>query len=282
MRSIKKIGLVLIGVALLAWATNAQNLKPDEIIAKHLNVLGSPEKRGAVKTLMALGASEFESKVPNVKGGGKAIIVSDPNNFLFIISLNSKEYPFEKIGYFDGSMSLPFITAGTRSLLGSYIANNEKILSEGLFGGIMSLRWPFGSADSRKPKINSGGTKKINGRKAYALEYSPSSGGSAEFSIKLYFDAETFQHIRSDYITDRSPTEAVFGQQNQRANSKLMLVEEFSDFKDVDGLMLPHRYRADFTANSNSGMYQNSWEITVTQYYINQKLEPDFFTFDQK
>ena len=49
---------------------------------------------------MAVGISEFEAKVPLVKGGGKAIMVSDPNNLFFVMSLNSKEYPFEKVGYF--------------------------------------------------------------------------------------------------------------------------------------------------------------------------------------
>lgn len=81
---------------------------------------------------MALGASEFESNVPVVKGGGKAVVVSDPGNLFFIISLNSKEYPFEKIGYFDGKTSLPFTTAGSRSLLGSFLSDHQLMLSEGL------------------------------------------------------------------------------------------------------------------------------------------------------
>ncbi len=269
-------------IALVSLSVAGQNLKPDEIVAKHLIALGSKEKRGALKTVMALGASEFESNVPVVKGGGKAIIVSNPDNLFFVMSLNSKEYPFEKIGYFDGRSSLPFSTAGNRSLLGSYLAEHQKILSDGLFNGVMSMRWPLLNADVNKPKLLGGSQKKLDGRKAYVVDFVPSGGGSSEFTIKLFFDAETFYHVKTEYRYEVSPTDAVFGQQNRRGSAIAILAETFSDFKVVDGLMLPHYHRTELSTNGNSGTYQNIWGVRIIEYRLNQALQPDFFTFDAK
>jgi len=135
--------------------SSAQTLTPQEIIDKHLASLGSREKRDSIKTLMAVGSSEFEAKVPLVKGGGKAIMVSDPNNLFFVMSLNSKEYPFEKVGYFGDKVNLPYMPAGGRSLLGGFLAENSKVLTNGLFSGVMSLRWPLLGLDKKKFRLES-------------------------------------------------------------------------------------------------------------------------------
>ncbi len=282
MKTIKNSALGLIAVLVLCCSASSQNLKADEIVAKHLDAIGKREKRDEIKTLMARGASEYESRIPVIKGGGKAVVVSDPDNLFFVISLNSKEYPFEKIGFFNGQPSLPFINAGNRSLLGTFVAEHEKMLSEGLFGGAMSLRWSLLNLDKKRPKIKTAGSKKVEGRKAYVLEYSPSSGGSSEFSIRLYFDAESFNHIRSEYRREVTRGQGTFGQANQQANAVLLLVEDFSDFRNIDGLTLPHAYKVDFLSNSNTSSNQYIWGIKVSDYYFNQKLAPDFFTFNPK
>ena len=282
MKTIRQLVVCSLAILVITTVSESQSLKPEEIIARHLNAIGTKENRMAVSTLMALGLSEFESRTPVVKGGGKAVIVSDPGNLFFVMSFNSKEYPFEKIGYFDGKLSLPFTTAGGRSLLATFIAEHEKMLSDGLIGGLLSLRWPLLDIEKRKPKINGGGTKKVNDRKAYVLEYAPSGGGSKEFTIKLYFDAETFNHIRSEYRYEVESKDGTFGQQNRRASGFISLTEDFSDFRVVEGLMLPHYQRLDYMTNGNSGTYQNIWGVKVSEYRVNQPLQSDFFTFDAK
>ncbi|MFZ1700292.1 MAG: hypothetical protein WBO10_11095 [Pyrinomonadaceae bacterium] len=271
-------------VFVLTMSARAADLSAQEVVAKHLDAVGSKEKRDSITTIMAIGASEFESKTPVVKGGGRAIVVSDPDNLFWVISLNSREYPFEKIGYFRDKVSLPFISAGTRSLLGSYLADHSQILGDGLFGGVMSLRWTLLNLDKMKARLSGGGIKKIDGRKLHAVEYNSQSGGggSANFAIKLYFDPETFYHVRTEYRFEVTSREATFGQQNQRSSAVVNLTEQFSDFKSIDGLTLPHKYNVTYATNSNTGMYENTWGIRVAEYRINQKLQPDFFTFDVK
>lgn len=266
----------------IASSSVAQSLKPEEIVAKHVAALGATEKLTGLKTVMAIGESEFESNVPVAKGYGRAIVVSDPANLFFVMSLNSKEYPFEKIGHFKGKPSLPFSIAGERSLLGTYLSNHASILDEGLFTGVLSLKWPLLDTRKTKPRLTGGSSKKVGDKKLYAVDYVPSGGGSSEFTIKLYFDQETFDHVRTEYRYEVQPTDATFGQQNRRASAIATLVETFSEFKLVDGLRLPHYHRIEIASNGNSGAYKNTWGVRVAEYRLNQALADDFFTFDAK
>ena len=270
-------------VATLTAATFAVDLTPEEVVAKHLDSIGKKEKRNAPRTLMAVGLSEFEARVPVITGGGKAIVVSNPDNLFWVISLNSKEYPFEKIGFFGDKVSLPFITSGTRSLIGTFLADHSKILGDGLFGGAMSLRWNLLDVEKYKTQLRGGGTRKIDGRKLITLDYnSLSGGGAASFTVKLYFDPETFNHVRTEYRYEVAALEGTFGRANQQAASVVSLIEQFADFKETDGLNLPYSYRVTYRTNSNVGMFENSLGIKVSQYVLNQTLAADFFTFDAK
>ncbi|MEQ1922697.1 MAG: hypothetical protein ABL952_09330 [Pyrinomonadaceae bacterium] len=281
MKKINRVFVLLLVAAVFSIGGSAQDLLPDEIIAKHLDAIGTKDARAGVKTLFALGTSEFESKIPIVKGGGRALVVSDPDNLFFIISLNSREYPFEKIGYFNGKASLPYIASGSRSLLGLFINEHIKILSDGLFGGTMSLRWALLDPELRKAKSKSAGIKKVDGKKLYAIDYLVANMGSNEFTIRLFFD-EKFNHVRSEYRREVIRGQITFGSANQQANAKLALTETFSDFRTVDGITLPYTYRVNFVSNSNSSINENEWGINVEEYRLNQKLAPDFFTFDTK
>ena len=222
-----------------AVSLHAQDLKPDEIIAKHLEAIGKKELRDGIKTLIAAGASEFESRTPVIKGGGKAIVVSDATNLYFVLGLNSKEYPAEKVGYFNGKPSLPFISAGNRSLLGVFLNEHTKLLSDGLFTGSMSLTWILNDPEHRKARFKSAGTKKVDGNKLYAIDYSPAGGGSGEFSVRLFFDA-WFNHVRTEYKREIQQKQGTFGQANQQASARIELTEVFSDFRTIDGITLPH------------------------------------------
>ena len=266
---------------LLTTASSAQELKPEEIVTKHIDALGKKEVLSQVKTLFALGVSSFEA-TPGIKGGGKAMVVSDHSNLMWAISLNSKTYPYEKIGYFGDKISLPFVSSGERSLLGIFLNEHPRVLTEGLFGGPMSLRWPLIELSERKSRIKSLGTKKIDGKKAYVLSYSPDGGGADEFTIKLYFDADTFQHVRTEYHREFSSANPKFGQANQLANSEITLTENFADYKNTEGVMLPYTYSVVFSSNANTSSFKTTWGIKVSEYYINQQLAPDFFTFEPK
>jgi hypothetical protein len=115
----------------------------------------------------------------------------------------------------------------------------------------------------------------------YVLDFFP-VGSSSEFTVKLFFDAENFQHVRTEYRRTISPKEQTIGILGEQTGVKIELTEFFGDFKATEGLMLPHSYKLKYLTDSNSGIYEYNWGVTINQYFFNQKLEPNFFTFDEK
>lgn len=96
-----------IGLAVLSTSLSAQDLKPEEIVVNHLNSIGTPANRGTIKTLMAIGLSEFETKVRAVKGGGRAVVVSDSSNLFFAMSLNSRDIPLKRSDFSTANKIFP-------------------------------------------------------------------------------------------------------------------------------------------------------------------------------
>jgi hypothetical protein len=273
--------LVVFLLNLYVFSVNAQELKAEEIISKHLDSIGTKEKRGEIKNRLAAGRSEFESKLPSRKTGGKAIFVSDANNLFFVSSFNSQEYPFEKIGFFNGKANLPFVTSGTRSPLGAFIADHNIILSDGLLTGSISETWTLLNTRDRKGIFKSAGTKKIDGRETYVLNYFP-KGGSSEFTVKLFFDSQNFRHVRTEYRRTIAPKDQPFGTLGVQSGVKISLIEDFGDFKNAGDLTLPHSYKIHYMTDSNSGTYEYDWGFKVTQYLFNQNLDANFFTFEDQ
>jgi hypothetical protein len=277
-----KAFLVIVLLHLSAFSVKAQDLKAEEVISKHLDSIGAKEKRDEIKNRMVVGISEFESKLPRRKTAGKAILVSEASNLFFASSFNSQEYPFEKIGFFKGKTNLPFVTAGTRSPLGAFLADHNKILSDGLLTGSISQTWTLLNLQDQRGTLKSAGTKKIDGQETYVLSYFPKAGGSLDFTVKLFFDKQNFHHIRTEYRRTVAPKEETFGRLGTQTGVKISLIENFSDFKSENNLTLPYSYKIQYVTESNSGTYEYNWSFKISQYLLNQNLDSNFFTFDAK
>jgi hypothetical protein len=279
MRSTKYSLSLFAVVFLTAVSVSAQSISADEIVSRHLNSIGTEQVRKSVKNFLVTGTSAFEAKSPIVHGAGKVIIVSDPSDLYFLMSLNSREYPFEKIGIFGDKVSIPFVTAGRRSVLGIFLNEHSRVLSDSLFCGSMSFRWISKIAEL---KLKASGKKNINGRAAYVIDVISRGSGSDDFTMKLFFDAETFHHIRSEYHRELQAGVPTFGRQNQYSNDTIDLKEEFSDFRESNGLTLPYKEKISLVSNSGGPGFEVSWTVSVNNYNLNQNLAADFFTFDDK
>ena len=262
------------------FAVSAQDLSAEQVIEKHLAAVGTPQARAAAENHLAAGVSGFASKLPARKTEGKVVIVSQGNDLMLLVSLASKEYPFEKIGYFNGKTSLPYVSAGDRSPLGAFVNDHPSMLSDSLLTGAISKTWVFYKGGDLKGRIKSSGTKKIDGRKVYAIDFFPLSNASTEYTVKLFFDAETFDHVRTEYRHVIAPDMDKFGQLGRQAGTKLSVVEDFGNFKTTEGLRLPHLYNIHYQTDSNRGVYEWDWVFNIANYYFHQKLEPGFFSFD--
>lgn len=276
-----RFSIVCTIILLFVGSSLAQDLSPEEIFAKHISTVGGKEKLAALKNRVVAGTSNFESKMPSRKSSGKAVIASDEKNLMFLASFASKEYPLEKIGYFNGKTSLPFVTSGARSPLGSFLLNYEKVLSEGLFSGVMSATWAPLRGEYSSARIRSGGTKRVDGKKALVVEYEPKGLGS-EFSIRLLFDAESFNHLRTEYQHIVSPTENKAGIMGVQGGVKVTLVESFGDFRKEGDFTFPYSYKAEYRTESNSGTFEYIWTVDIGAYNFDQNLAEGFFTFNEK
>ena len=123
------------------------------------------------------------------------------------------------------------------------------------------------------------GGKRINGRKTLGIEYAPRGSSIQEFSVKLYFDAETFHHLGTEYRRQLHSTQDRFGQLGRQAGVKLTLTETFGDHKKVDSLTLPHSYTAHYLTDSNSGVYEFTWKVNVEEYRLKAEFVDNFFKF---
>lgn len=276
--SVKRTCFAVCSIIFFISQITAQELKLEEVVSKHAASIGTIEKRKELKNIVLLGSSVFESKLPQRKSAGRVAIVSDKSNLLFISSFTSESYPFEKIGVFGGKINIPFVTSGIRSPLGDFLWEHPSILKSGLFSGSMSLTWSLLEENLKKGKLNLAGTKKIDGRRAYVIEYF-TEGSSNELKIRLYFDTETFQHIRSQYREEFAGKEATFGTLGQANDYVVELTETFSDFKTSDGITLPNVSKVHYMGSTNKGTYEYDWFFKVTETKFNQPLKEGFFNF---
>lgn len=274
---VKRVSCLFVLILFLVSGLYAQELKLEDLISKHLASIGTAEKRKDLKNMMLLGFSQFESTLPQRKSAGKLAIVSNSSNLLFISSFLSENYPFEKIGNFDGKINVPFVTAGVRSPLGDFLNEHPNLLKLGLFSGSMSLNWNLLENNQKKSKLNLAGTKKVNGRKAYVVEYL-GGGSSDSLKIRLLFDAETFQHIQSEYVEEFSGRQATFGTLGQLSDFNIELTESFSEFKTYEGITLPSVMKVRYIVSSKQ-TYQYDWTFKLNDVKFNQTLKENFFTF---
>lgn len=265
--------LVLLFAALPAFA---QKLKADEIIAKHLDSIGTAEARAAATSRMVIGEVmiTFISQ-KNQTTQGRVVMASEGRKSILGMTLNASDYTNEKFISDGSKVKVGYAYLSRYSPLGDFVQSNNSILSQGIFGGALSTAWAALNADG-KGKFSGGGKKKVDGKEAYALSY-PTKGGA---EITLFFDAETFRHVRTEYKTMQSAGIGLRPEQSSGYDeTRVKLIEDFSDFKDENGLMLPHTYKLNYSVSGQKGTNEIQWALILTAFTPNPKLDPT--TFDQ-
>ena len=276
-------GSVLFVTCLFAVSVFAQKMKPEEILAKHLDSIGTAETRAATKSLIAVGDAQVKSvtkiTTPIV---GRLVIASAGEKNFWGMNLNSVDYPSERFSFDGKKAKVALIKLGLRSTLGEFVLSNNSMLEQGLFGGTLSNSWAMLDTANRKAKLSFDGTKKVNGREAYVLNYSPKGGGGV--SINLYFDKENFRHLRTEYRRISSAGIGARPEDSTRYNeNRITLTEDFADFKPEGGLTLPHSYHISYTTTGNSnGSTGIEWIFNLTEFSANQKLAETTFDIDAK
>ena len=256
----------------------ADKLKPAELIAKHLNSIGTEKAREAIKTRIIAGTAQVVFRTAPVgQTYGRAVLASEGLKNLIGMSFYSPVYPREQFGFNGSNFIAAFVTPGVRSSLGSFLMNHDLIFKEGLMGGALSTAWPLLDLTTREAKLEYAGLKKIGYRPAHELKYQPPRTGDLQVSI--FFDEDTFEHVRTEY---RLVMAAPMGNRSysnvQERESRYTLIEEFSRFNFEQELNLPHLYKIHFSADTQSGTFEAEWELKLTEFTFNQRIDPNSFT----
>jgi hypothetical protein len=255
-----------------------EKMKPADLVARHLDSIGSAKARELVKTRIFAGTSQVIFRTePSGQAIGRAVLASEGVKELLGMSFPTPIYPREQFGFDGNTFMAAFVTPGVRSVLGGFLMTNAVIFKHGLMGGTLSSAWLLLDADSANADLEYVGTKTIDDRTLQELRYRPRGG--SELEITLFFDQQNFRHVRTEYkrvIPAQMDTRSYTNVQTRESRYKM--IEDFSLFKQEGELMLPHIYTIKLSTDTQNGTFVADWTIKLTQFVFNDKIDPNSFT----
>lgn len=276
--------LIALGVCVVAGAS--EKLAPADVVAKHIASIGSTEARARVRGTRIKGAFELIIKAAGSGASEGEVIMASHGSQNMVNMAFSSDDPATSFRFDGSKTTVTQFRPGRHTALEHFFAEHEEIVSEGLVGGVLSEAWPLFNLQEKNPKLDYSGTKKVDGRQVHAMKYKPRKG--SELSITLFFDAETFQHVRTEYeqtvyssAQTRIPGRPGLLPSASEARSppqRLTAYESFSDFKSEGGLNLPHVYKFELQVQSNQRPILINWTFNLTEFTFNAPLDRSEFT----
>ena len=263
-------------------AKKPAKLTADEIVSKHLASIGSLEDLAAAKSRVMVGDGQISTKIgASFILNGTGQIASQGDKVVYAMVFENTIYPYEKAA-FNGSDVSVALPNGKKTPLANYLTAQNSMLKEGLFTGALSTAWPLLDIKNKKSvKLEYAGTSKIDDRQCYKLKYSSSKTG--DLKVALYFDSETFRHVRTEYEytieghIGNGPTDVRSSSRTERYH----LTEDFSDFQVAGKLTLPFTYKINITNElqivSPAGNISRDWLFTVKNVYFGEQLKDESF-----
>ena len=256
-----------------------KKLTLEELIAHHLDSIGSAQARSFAKNRVVTGSVKLVSRVGTATNiDGQAAMASSGTKLRYSLRFNSPQYTGEQLA-FDGSKILTgHLPSGRRSPLSLYLEQQSMPLRDGLLGGSLSTGWVMLRLEQQKPRLDYKGVKKIEGRPVHEVSYRPEKG-STDLKVAFFFDAKTFQHVRTEYefkVPARlgaGPNESTRFQEDY-----YKLSEDFEDFRAIDALMIPRKYRLQLQVQTSSGSNLFDWSVVIEQVLHNQALDEQIFS----
>jgi hypothetical protein len=271
--------LTIYSVAVVAALPIPQDkIKAEDVVAKHLAAIGPADALAAVKSIIAIGNCKSFSRMSSIRElGGVSQFASEGDKVLLAMLFNSTIYPYEKVGYNGQNQTVSILPDGKRSFLVAFLASHDAPVKQGLIGGVLSTAWPLLNAGAEMPKLSYSGTDKINNRKVHKLKYDPRKSGGLQ--IILFFDAETFQHVRTEYQYSISARMGVIAERSiSQLESRYRFVEDFSDFKAEGKLTLPHTYKISYTIEEQNNTQELYWTTNFSRFAFNEEIDIKAFS----
>jgi hypothetical protein len=257
----------------------AADFAPGEIIAKHLQAIGSAPDRALVKSRVVQSGATYRI----LQGGtgaidGKSVFASEGQKINFLLKINANGFRGEQF-ICDGNKTSVAGTYSdmTRSEFGNFVLSQDMVLREHLLGGVWSVDWALLDVEGHKAKLHAEGTKKVDGKKLLALRYQPNK--STDLDIVLYFDPQTYQHVMTIYKMEPSTSlEGGETAQAGKATRHYRMEERFSDFHTTEGITLPNHYDLRYTIETENGFTKSiEWEIKALSIVNNMSIDARSF-----
>jgi hypothetical protein len=196
------------------------------------------------------------------------------------MKFNVINYPGEEFAFDGQKKTLGFVQPGMRSALETFLDTNGQILAEGLIGGTLSGAWPLYDWRERQAKMRLEGIKKVDGRELYRVSYEPRRG-STNLKIWLFFEAETFRHVKTIYQQEIQPQMgSSIGMSSAGSITRNMLEEEFENFQKVQDEYFPSRWILKYTQEGR-GNSITLWEMTIETIETGSDLSEQKFAVSQ-
>lgn len=274
--------LLVLVASMSSTALAADKMKAADVVAKHLESIGTAAARSSAKSRLIAGNARATYKARNSTGSidGNVAIGSVNRNTLLAILFEAPNYPGEKFGFDGKKLTVGYITPGIRSALGNFVLQYGEVFREGLMGGTLSTAWALLNVEERGAKLEYAGTEKIDDRETHKLNYTPKKG--SEVRITLYFDATTFEHVRTQYnrvIATRLSAGGIDNQARQM-ETRYKIVENFSGYKKEGELNLPHNYKVQIEIFKTTGSSMEKWEMDLSQFLFDQPIEDAKFNVE--
>ena len=290
-----RMGMAALFLVSASLLLRAGDMKPEDVVARHLDSIGTAAARAGVKSRIVQGTSLFRIQVG---GGGElqgtSALVSEGQKSVLMIKFNNTEYRGEQFVTDGDKVSAAATTANHKwSDFGEFVRAQDEIVREGLLGGELTTAWALLHLPENKAKLTFDGEKKADGRPAYQLSYH--SKKRDDLTIHLYFDPQTFQHIMTTYsitlasglggfspslsdqsglTTSSNPGGADITQSSKQKETRYTIEERFSDFKTSEGLTLPSKYSIHFTEELQDGTTKvYEWDLTADEISNNRPLD---------
>jgi hypothetical protein len=273
--------MLIFYLASMVLHAGEKKLKVEDVLAGHLEAIGPAAARSAITSRLASGTTEIILRM----GGsgtisGKGQLLSEGRKFRLAYEFGQLDYPGEQIIFNGEKSEVGQIAPGKRSALSAFFYTCDVIPKEGLLSGVLSTAWPLFDIEGRQAKLSYSGLVKMDGKPLHEIRYQPKKGAS-DLRITLYFDPETFRHVRTKYrlIVAKAGVSADATAVDQ--DTTYTLTEIFDRFKEVDGLMLPQWTRLDLEIQAPNASIVTQWNFTVATIAHNQPVDPKSFAIRQ-
>ncbi len=264
-------------------AAKEPKMKPEELVAKHLDSIGTPEARAAIKTRTAVGNGQIIFRLPSTGNlNGNSEVVSDGKKTRISMVFGVPNYPSEQFLFDGNNANTSQIRPGVRVSMALFAYTYDVMLREGLLGGTMTTAWALLDVAGRQPKLEYTGLKKVEGRQLHELRYRAKKG-AGDLQVFLRFDPETFRHVQSEYrLTQPANMASTPAESSSQRDTLYRILEMFDDFKTIDGVTVPFSWKLKFSREGMGNTLLSEEAISLTQVVHNRPLDAKTFDLIEK